>query len=89
MKIAIHAATHSQYTVHVLDAIFTKPIFSSSTLAESLFTQFGIHKKTSLGLLRQMKEASILRNLYESAGSRPATLCFPRLVNIAEGREIV
>ncbi len=39
MKIAIHAATRSQYTVHVLDAIFTRPIFSSSALAESLSTQ--------------------------------------------------
>jgi len=89
MKIAIHAATHSQYTVHVLDAIFNKPIFRSSDLTEQLFQKFGIHEKTTPGLLRQMKEAGILRELRPSSGRRPATLCFPRLINLAEGHKVL
>lgn len=89
MKLAIQAATHSQYTVHVLDAIFSKPIFRSSDLAQQLFKEFGIHAKTTPGLLRQMKDAGILRELQPGSGRRPATLCFPRLINLAEGREVL
>ena len=89
MKMAIQAATHSQYTVHVLDAIFSKPIFRSSDLTAKLFSEFGIHEKTTPGLLRQMKDAGILRELQAGSGRRPATLCFPRLINLAEGREVL
>ncbi|MGC9562020.1 MAG: Fic family protein [Brachymonas sp.] len=88
MKLAIQAATHSQYTVHVLDAIFSKPIFRSSDLTAQLHRDFGIHEKTTPGLLRQMKDAGILRELEAGSGRRPATLCFPRLVNLAEGRDV-
>ncbi len=89
MKLAIQAATHSQYTVHVLDAIFSKPVFRSSDLAQQLFQEFGIHEKTTPGLLRQMRDAGILRELQAGSGRRPATLCFPRLINLAEGREVL
>lgn len=89
MKLAIQTATHSQYSVHVLDAIFNKPIFRSSDLTAQLFSEFGVHEKTTPGLLRQMKEAGILRELQASSGRRPATLCFPRLINLAEGREVL
>ena len=89
MKLAIQTATHSQYSVHVLDAIFNKPIFRSSDLTAQLFNDFGVHEKTTPGLLRQMKEAGILRELQASSGRRPATLCFPRLINLAEGRDVL
>jgi Fic family protein len=89
MKLAIQAATHSQYTVHVLDAIFGKPVFRSSDLAQQLAHEFGIHEKTTAGLLRQMRDAGILRELQPGSGRRPATLCFPRLINLAEGREVI
>lgn len=89
MKLAIQEATHSQYTVHVLDAIFTKPIFRSSDLTAQLNREFGVHEKTTPGLLRQMRDAGILRELEAGSGRRPATLCFPRLVNLAEGRDVL
>ena len=89
MKLAIQAATHSQYTVHILDAIFNKPVFRSSDLAQQLFQEFGIHEKTTPGLLRQMRDAGILRELRPGSGRRPATLCFPRLINLAEGRDVI
>ena len=89
MKLAIHEATRSQYTVHILDAIFSKPIFRSSDLTVKLAQEFGIHEKTTPGLLRQMKEAGILRELKAGSGRRPATLCFPRLINLAEGRDVL
>ncbi len=89
MKLAIQEATHSQYSVHLLDAIFSKPIFRSSDLAHQLKRDYGVHEKTTPGLLRQLKVRGILRELRARAGRRPAVLCFPRLVNLAEGRRIV
>jgi Fic family protein len=89
MKLAIQAATRSQYTVQVLDAIFNKPVFRASDLGTQLCSEFGVHEKTTPGLLRQVKEAGILRELQAASGRRSATLCFPRLVNLAEGREVL
>lgn len=89
MKLAIQAATHSQYTVHLLDAIFSKPIFRTSDLAQRLTDEFGIHEKTAPALLRQLRDAGILREIRPAAGRRPATLCFPRLINLAEGRQVL
>jgi Fic family protein len=89
MKGAIQETTHSQYSVHLLDAIFSKPIFRTSDLAQKLSADYGIHEKTAPALLRQLKEAGILRELQSGSGRRAATLCFPRLINLAEGREVL
>ena len=89
MKQAIHATTHSQYTVHLLDAIFSTPIFRTSELAQRLTQGHGIHDKTAPALLRQLRDAGILREIQPGAGRRSATMCFPRLINLAEGREVV
>ncbi|WP_367026867.1 Fic/DOC family N-terminal domain-containing protein [Methylococcus sp. ANG] len=89
MKIAIQETTHSQYSVHLLDAIFSKPIFRTSDLAQKLAADYGIHEKTVPALLRQLKAAGILRELQAGSGRRAATLCFPRLINLAEGREVL
>ncbi|HRH77922.1 MAG TPA: hypothetical protein PK129_11280 [Cellvibrionaceae bacterium] len=63
VKAAIQTTTRSQYTLQVLDAIFSKPIFRSSDLAQTPFKEFATHEKPSPGLLRQMKDAGILREL--------------------------
>lgn len=89
MKIKVQSATHSQYTVHLLDAIFSKPIFRSTDLAQQLLRDFEIHEKTTTSLLRQLREADILRELQPGSGRRPATLCFPSLINLAEGKEVL
>lgn len=89
MKIAIQETIHSQYSVHLLDAIFSKPIFRTSDLAQKLAADYGIHEKTAPALLRQLKAAGILRELQAGSGRRAATLCFPRLINLAEGREVL
>jgi Fic family protein len=89
MKVAIQAATRSQYTVHLLDAIFAKPIFRAADLVNHFSENYSIHKKTSSGLLRQLKQANILRDLQPSGGRRSAVLCFPRLINLAEGRSVL
>lgn len=89
MKVAIHETTRSQYTVHLLDAIFSKPIFRTSELAQRLTVEHGIHEKTAPALLRQLRDAGILREIQPGAGRRSATMCFPRLINLAEGHEVL
>lgn len=89
MKATIQETTHSQYTVHLLDGIFSKPIFRTSELAQRLSVDHGIHEKTAPALLRQLRDAGILREVQPGAGRRSATMCFPRLINLAEGREVL
>jgi Fic family protein len=89
MKMIIQETTRSQYTVHILDAIFSKPTFRTSDLTKQLFSEFNIQEKTALGLFRQIKQAGILKELQPGSGRRPATLCFPKLINLAEGRDVL
>jgi len=89
MKRIIHEITHSQYSVYLLDAIFNKPIFKTSDCAAQLKAEHGIHEKTTLSLLRQLKDESVLIELQAGSGRRAATLCFADLLNLAEGRTIV
>ena len=85
MKKKISDITHSQYAMQLLDTIFRRPIFRISDFIE----ETGIQKPTAIGLLRQVKEAQILVELQGSRGRRAAVLCFPTLINIAEGRVVV
>ena len=89
MKSKIHEITHSQYSVYLLDAIFNKSIFRTSDCAHQLHEEYGIHRQTTLGLLRQLKENNILIELQAGSGRRAATLCFPELVNRAEGHDVL
>jgi Fic family protein len=83
-KHIIHNATHSQYAVHVLDALFNKPIFRTSDLAKYLYERHGIHEKTVLSLLRTIRETGMLSVIKPGSGRRPATLCFQQLVNLVD-----
>ncbi|MBL1262003.1 MAG: Fic family protein [Thiotrichaceae bacterium] len=88
IKTQIHEITHSQYSIYLLDAIFSKPIFQVSDLVKTLNKECGIHEKTTPELLRKLKDANILRELQPARGRKSAVLYFPRLINRAEGREI-
>lgn len=85
MKERIHDVTHSQYSIAILDALFDRPIFKTSDFVKDT----GLHKTTAMGLLKQLKDADILTTLQEGSGRRASVLCFSRLINIAEGKEIV
>lgn len=82
MKRAVADLTHSQYAIHALDWVFERPIFKSSDFVASA----GIPPPTAKRILAILREAIVLRVLVESSGRRAATLCFPALLNIAEGR---
>ncbi len=89
MKHQIHDITHSQYSVHLLDALFSRPIFKTTDLVGQFEQRHNIHRKTTPGLLRQLKEAGILHELKPGSGRRAAVLCFPQLLLLAEGQVVV
>ena len=82
MKRAVADLTHSQSAIHALDWVFERPIFKSSDFVASA----GIPPPTGKRILAILREAIVLRVLVESSGRRAATLCFPALLSIAEGR---
>lgn len=85
MKTQIHEITHSQYVIHLLDAIFDRPIFETTDFV----ARSDINKKTAMALLKQLRENNILVVMREGSGRRASVLGFPALLNIAEGRTIV
>jgi len=48
-----------------------------------------IDEKTTPGILRQLRNANILKILQPASGRRSSVLCFPRLINLAEGKDVV
>lgn len=87
LKTQITDITRSQYFIYLLDAIFSKPIFKVSDLVKTLNKEYGVHEKTTPDLLRKLKAAGILRELKPGSGRRSAVLCFPSLIDRAEGRK--
>ena len=81
----VRMLTHSQHSTPLVDALFERPIFRVTELCERL----NIKKPTLRSLITQLLDAGIVAILKEGAGHRPATLVFPHLLNIAEGREVV
>lgn len=61
--------------------------FVQEVLAPLPWRDYGVHEKTTLGRLRQLRDAGILVEIQPGSGRRAAVLCFPELLNIAEGRE--
>lgn len=89
MKMRIHEITRSQYSVHLLDALFNRPIFRVSDVVVELNKNHGIHNKTVSALMRQLTKAGILKILSAGSGRRSGVMCFPQLLNVAEGRTII
>lgn len=85
MKAEISEATHSQHSIHLLDAIFDRPVFQTSDIVR----RTKLPKQTVMPLLRKLKDAGALTTVREASGRRPAILAFPRLLTITEGRTVL
>jgi hypothetical protein len=80
MERIIPSVTHSQYTPHIINAIFSSPIFSSRQFTATS----KIPRPTAIGLLKKLEEKEILTILQPGQGSRPAFYGFPKLMAITE-----
>lgn len=77
--------THSQYSIHALDFIFSRPIFKSSD-----FTQIAeIPLPTAKRILSILRDNKILKTLRPSSGRRSAIYAFSELINTAEGHDVI
>jgi Fic family protein len=85
MKDKITATTHSQYAIQALDVIFTRPVFKTTGFVALM----GISKQTSMGLLRQIREAGDLKIIRQGRGRQASILMFPALLAITEGKDLV
>lgn len=81
MKDKVSSITRTQYAIRVLDAIFSRPIFSATYFGIKL----GQSKMTSNRVLRELTDEGIIIVVSESSGSRPTIFAFPQLLNITEG----
>jgi Fic family protein len=85
MKNQIYKITHSQYTVHLLDALFNRPIFDTSHLVRHT----EIPAASVKSFIPKLKMEGILTELRPASGRQPAILAFGRLLNIAEGENVI
>jgi len=77
--------SHSQYSIHALDFIFSRPIFKSSD-----FTGINeIPTPTAKRILAILRDNGIFTILRESGGRRAAIYAFSELINIAEGQDVL
>jgi hypothetical protein len=84
MKTKMAESTHSQYAIRALYWIFEYPVFNGTTFVK----KSEIPKPTARRILTILRSKGILKELAKARGSRSANLCFPKLLNLAEGREV-
>lgn len=87
-QIRVAELTRSQWSAQLVDAIFTRPIFSRSDVGDHMESEYGVNKKTTRTHLNKLCEAGILSETREGSGSRSAVLCFEKLLAATEGREV-
>lgn len=83
-KLRVHDVLNSKFSMQVLDWIVARPIFRASD-----FTASGMMgDTTSKRFLRELRSEGILKELQTPSGRRSSTLCYPELLNLAEGKEV-
>lgn len=84
-KDKIAELTHSQYSIKTLDFLFTRPIFQTSMFV----SESGIPEATAKRILKVLRDNEFFQVLEEGSGRRPAMMAFRKLINIAEGAEVL
>lgn len=86
LKREVLVATRSQFAVPLLDLMFRQPVFQSS----SLFQMPSMPSRPMIvTLLRQLREAGVLKVVAEGRGARAQVLALAELVNLCEGKTVV
>jgi Fic family protein len=80
MKLQVPEILHSQYSIRVVDAIFTRPIFKSKDFAKIS----GIPEKTAPRIVQALRDRGLLTVLREGRGQISAIYMFSELIDITE-----
>ncbi len=86
MKNRFTEVTRSQFAIRALDAFFLTPVMSSTDFIRLSDIK---HRATAHTILKQLREAKCITVMREGSGQQPAIYVMPRLVNIAEGRNVL
>lgn len=84
LKPRVVDVTHSQYAIHALDWFFARPVFQTTDFIAAA----QIPDPTARRILGLLKADGLLSEVVPARGRRAALLVFPRLLNIAEGRQV-
>jgi Fic family protein len=84
MKVEFSKSTRSQFSIQALDALFDKPIFTTT----NFINRSGISKNSALKILHDLEGNNILTVVREGSGRRPTLLIFNQLINLVEGKNI-
>ena len=84
MKNKIVEITRSQYSIHTLDFIFSRPIFTSVAFTRTE----DIPTPTAKRILSVLRDNGILKTLREPRGRRSAIYAFKELINTTEGSDM-
>ena len=76
--------THSQYSIHALDFIFSRPIFRSTEFTNIKEVPHASAKR----ILTVLRDNGIFTVLREPRGRKAAIYAFSELINITEGKEV-
>jgi len=80
MKVRVTELTRSQFSIHALDALFTRPIFSSTDFAE----RTTIPKASAARILAALREAEVVVPLVEGKGRRAGIFIFSEPIRLVE-----
>lgn len=81
MKNIILETTKSQYTSAIIDSIFAKPIFTTTTFLQSTNIS---NRKTAISILQKLVEKKVIQLVRESSGNRSNLYAFKDLMDIIE-----
>lgn len=76
--------THSQYAVHAVDFLFSRPVFKAS----DFYLAPAITRASGRRILSLLESSDFFFTVRLASGSRAATFAFKKLINLAEGREV-
>ncbi len=82
MKLRITEVGRSKYGIHILDGIFSRPIFTTS----SIVVETGVPVRAARRILGRLRDHEILAEVKPGAGQIPSVFLFTELLDIAEGR---
>ncbi len=84
MKVVIPDATKSQYASNIIDAIFARPVFTSTTFSEDACIQ---NRKTVSTTLQKLSDNNIITLKREASGRRSNMYVFQELLDLIDGDE--
>ena len=81
MKNIIQETTKSQYTSSIIDTIFSKPIFTTTTFLKSANIS---NRKTAISILQKLADKNVIRLTREASGNKSNLYTFQELLNIID-----